>query len=101
MLNLQSGIKFQKVELVVCMRIEVLNCSSRDITHKTAQSYCCLLHCLESSLLCNRNRGLLNNLLMSSLDGTISAEERNVVSILVSQQLNFQMSSISSKLHNE
>ena len=38
---------------------------------------------------------------MTTLDGTITAEKGNVVSVLISQQLDLQMASVTSQLHDE
>jgi hypothetical protein len=101
MFDLQSGVQLQEVELVLSVRVQVLNGTSRHVTHKTSQTHSGLFHLVEGQWLGNGDGRLLDNLLMSTLNRTISAKQGNVVSVLIGEQLHLQMSSVACKLHDE
>ena len=63
--------------------------SCADISNKFRQPDGSALHLLESIGVGDRHRGFLDNLLVPPLHGTITAEERNGVAVLVGEQLNF------------
>lgn len=49
----------------------------------------------------NNSRGFFDNFLMSSLNGTISAEKRDSIAVIISKQLHFQMPRTFCQFHNE
>jgi len=52
-------------------------------------------------LFCDSYGGFFNDLLVTTLDGTIATEERDRVSILIGQQLNLEMARLAGKFHNK
>ena len=101
MLDLQTRIQFEEVEFVVGVRVEVLDGTSRNVSDQPTEAHSSALHGLESGLFSNSHGGLLDNLLVTTLDGAITTEEGNVVAVLISQQLHLEMASVTSQLHNE
>jgi hypothetical protein len=101
MLDLETGVELQEVELVVGVRVEVLDGTGGDITDELTETDSGRLHGLERVGLRNGDGSLLNNLLVTSLNGAISAEEGDVVAVLISEQLDFEMSGVAGKLHDE
>ena len=83
------------------MGVQVFDGTSRDIADQLPQAHRGALHCLEGVGLCNGDRGLFNDLLVSSLNRTVSAKDRDVVSVLIGEQLHLQVSGVTGKLHNE
>ena len=100
-LDLQTRVELQEVELVVGVRVEVLDGTGRDVTNELTERDSCLLHLGESRLSCNGDGSLFDNLLMSALDGAVTTEERDVVAVLIGKKLDFQVASIACKLHDE
>ncbi|ROV86895.1 hypothetical protein VMCG_10866 [Cytospora schulzeri] len=101
MLDLETRVQLQEVELVFVVRVKVLHGTSGDVTDELAQSDCCLLHGPESVGLGDGDRRLLDDFLVTSLDRAISAEERNVVAVLICEQLDLQVTRTAGKLHDE
>jgi hypothetical protein len=101
MLDLKTGVQFEEVELVIGVRVQVLDGTSRDVSDQATKADSSALHSLEGRLLGDSDRSLLNNLLMTTLNGTITTEQGDVVTVLISQQLNLQMAGVSSQLHDE
>ncbi|KAH3668228.1 hypothetical protein OGAPHI_001982 [Ogataea philodendri] len=99
--HLQSWVQFQKVEFVVCVGVKVLDSTSRNVSNQLTKSHSSRLHLSESFWLCDGDRSFFNNLLVSSLNRTISSEQRNVITVLIGQELHFQVSSGTSQLHDE
>lgn len=60
-----------------------------------------LLHELEHSRYGNGGRRLLDDLLMPALDGAVTAEQRHSVPILVSKNLDLQVSGVLGQLHEK
>ena len=60
-----------------------------------------LFHPLKDIGLGNSSRGLLNDLLVSALNGAVTAKHRDGTAIFISQQLDFQMTSCWCQLHDE
>lgn len=60
-----------------------------------------LLHELEDSRYGNGGRRLLNDLLMPPLDGAVTPKQGHGVPILVSKDLDLQMSGVLGQLHEE
>ena len=104
MLDLETGVELEEVEDILRMAVEIwtirgsgqrrglediegltLDSSGADISDKLGQTNGSTLHFLESILLCNGHGGFFNDLLVTTLDGTIATEERDRVSILISQ----------------
>jgi hypothetical protein len=101
MLDLETGVELQEVELVVGVGVEVLDGTGGDVTNELTETNSGILHSLERIGLRNGNGSFLNNLLVASLNGTITTEEGDVVSVLISKKLDLKMSSVASKLHDE
>jgi hypothetical protein len=62
---------------------------------------CGFLHLFEDILVCYNDWGLFNDLLMTPLDGTVSTEDRDGSSFFVGKKLNFQVTCIGGKFHDE
>lgn len=60
-----------------------------------------LLHVLKGGGRCYGGRGLLNDLLVSPLDGAVSAKQGDGVAVLVGQELDLQVTSVFGQLHHE
>ena len=101
MLDLQTGVQLEEVELVIGVGVEVLDGTSRDVTDETTKTDSSVLHGLEGSGLGDGDGGLFDNLLMSALNRAISAEERDVVAILIGKKLNLQMTGAVGELHDK
>jgi hypothetical protein len=101
MFDLKTRVQLEEVELVVVVRVQVLDGTCRHVTDQATQRHSSLLHLLESLCAGNGDGSLLDNLLMSTLDRTVTTEQRDVVAVLISEQLDFQMSGVAGKLHDE
>jgi hypothetical protein len=62
-----------------------LDSPSADISNKFGQTNGSTLHLLKSPLLCDGYGGFFDDLLVTTLDGTTAAQERDRVSIPISQ----------------
>lgn len=60
-----------------------------------------LLHLFKSGWGSNSGRGLLYDLLVPPLNGTVSSKQRNGISVFISKDLNLEVSCMLSKLHDE
>ena len=83
------------------MAIEIFYSTSTNISDKFSKSNSSAFHFSECFWLCDGYRGLFNNLLMSTLDGTITSKKGNSIYILVSKKLYLKVTSLASELHNE
>ncbi|CAI6094402.1 unnamed protein product [Clonostachys chloroleuca] len=101
MLNLETRVELEEIELVVGVRVQVLDSTGGNVTDQFTQTDGRILHGLECVGLGNCDGCFFDNLLVTSLNGTVSAKERDVVSVLISQKLHLQMSGIASQLHDE
>ncbi|RUP43013.1 hypothetical protein BC936DRAFT_137776 [Jimgerdemannia flammicorona] len=101
MLNLETGVELKEVEVVLRVRIEVLDRAGGDVAHELGEPDRRLLHRLESILLGNRDGRLLNDLLVATLDGAVAPEERNGVAVLIGKELNLEMACVAGELHDE
>lgn len=101
MLDLQTGVQLKEVELVIGVRVEVLDGTGRDVTDETTKTDSSILHGLKGSGLGDGYGGLFDNLLVSALNRAISAEERDVVAILIGKKLDLQMPGAVGELHDE
>ena len=101
MLDLKTWVEFEEVKLVVFVRIEVLDRTGGDIAYQPSKCDSGICHLLEGLLARNSDRGLLNDLLMSSLDRAITSKDGDIVAILVGEKLDFQMPCAAGKLHDE
>src|SRR5699024_263084 len=100
-LDLETKVQLQEVELVLSMRVQVFDGTSTDVADQLPHAHRSALHCLVGVVLCNGERGLFNDLLESSLNRTVSAEVRELVSVLIGEQLHLQVSGVTGKLHDE
>ena len=78
-----------------------LDGSGADVADELRETNGSALHFLERLILRDRDRSLLDDLLVATLDRAITAKERNSVSVLISKQLDLQVAGLASKLHNE
>lgn len=99
MLHLKSRVHLHKEELVGLGVQDKFNSTRIEVSH----SFCSLDSCLSnlsSNLLSNLTRGFLDNLLMESLDWAVSFIEIDVVSVFVSNDLDFYVSGLCNILLN-
>ena len=101
MLDLETRVELEEVELVVVVRVEVLDGPGGDVADELAEADGGLLHGLEGVRLGNGHGRLLDDLLVPSLDGAVAAEDGDGVAVLVGQQLDLEMSGVARELHNE
>lgn len=59
------------------------------------------LHLFESALSSNGGRSLFDDLLVPPLNGAVSSEKRNGISVFVSENLNLEVPRMLSQLHDE
>lgn len=72
---------------------------TKAILFNKSQSH--LFHFFENGRLSDDSRSFLDDLLMSPLYRTVPSEQRDSVSVLIGQQLHFQMTSALGQLHHE
>ena len=101
MLDLKTGVKLEEVELVVGVGVEVLDGTSRDVTDELTETNSGILHSLERVGLRDGDGSLFDNLLVTSLNGTITTEQGDVVSVLISKKLDLKMAGVAGKLHDK
>ena len=100
-LDLETGVQLQEVELVVGVRVEVLDGTRGDVTDQATQADGGLLHRLEGGRFRDGHGRLLDDLLVTSLHGAVATKQGDVVPVLIRQQLHFQMTGIAGELHDE
>ena len=100
-LHLETRIQFQKVKLLVCFVVQVFHCSCVRILNRFGQSHSGLFHLLPDCWLGCHRRSFLDNLLMSSLHGTVATIESNGISVLIGNELDFQVTSILRQFHDK
>ena len=101
MLNLQPRIEFKEIEFVVGVGVKILDGTSGNVADKFPQSDRRLFHFSKCFGPSNCDRGFFDDFLMSSLHGTVPAEERNICTVLIGEELDFQMTSIARHLHDK
>ena len=74
---------------------------SANISDELRQTDCRTLHLLERLKVRDRDWRLLDDFLVTPLYRTITAEERDGIAVLVGQQLHLQVTSLTSKIHDE
>ncbi|CAN7994539.1 unnamed protein product, partial [Ixodes pacificus] len=90
---LQPGIELEEVEIAIFV-VEILHGAGTDVAHHLGKPH----GSLEER---SANGGLLYDLLVAPLDGAVPAEEGDGRSVLVGQQLHFQVASTGGQLHDE
>jgi len=78
-----------------------LDGSCTDVSDELSESNSSLLHLLEPLGLSDGDGSLLDDLLVSPLNRTVSTEKRDGVSVLIRDELDLEMSSRSSESHDE
>ena len=78
-----------------------LDGSGADVADELRETNGSALHFLERLVIRDCDRGLFDDILVATLDRAITAEERNGVSVLVSKELNLQVTRLTSELHDE
>jgi hypothetical protein len=91
-LDLKTRIQFEEIECILCRRMEELYCSCRDVAYESRKSDCGLFHLFKSLGTCNGHGRFFDNLLVPSLDRTVSSKERDGIAVLISEDLDFEMS---------
>mmetsp|Transcript_17316 Transcript_17316/g.42293 ORF Transcript_17316/g.42293 Transcript_17316/m.42293 type:complete len:351 (+) Transcript_17316:3880-4932(+) len=100
-LDLKTRIQLQKEEIISVSVVQILDCSSSNVTNVLGQTLCSFFHLLESLGLGNDRRTFLENLLETTLSRTITTIQSNGISVLITNNLNFQVTCVLTKLHNE
>ncbi|GFZ47133.1 hypothetical protein JCM24511_04876 [Saitozyma sp. JCM 24511] len=101
MLDLESGVELEEVERVLLMRIEVLDGTGRDVADELGEADSGLFHLLKLVARGDGDGGLLDDLLVTTLDRAVTAEEGDGVAVLVGDELDLEMASGSGELHDE
>ena len=91
MLNLESSVHFQEVEVFVFIHQEFA-CSSAIITTSFSKSDCLFSHLFPSDFIHCRTRCLFNYFLVSSLNRAFSFWHIHIVTMFVTKDLIFNMS---------
>lgn len=78
-----------------------LDGSRTNVSDELGQSDGSLLHLLKLLGRSDADGSLLNDLLVSSLDGTVSTKEGDGIAVLIGEKLNLEMSSRAGKSHDE
>jgi hypothetical protein len=73
------------------MRVEVLDRSGRNVTDEFGEPYCGLFHLFKLFRSRDGDGRLFDDLLVSSLDGTVSTKKRDRIPILIGNELDLQM----------
>lgn len=100
MLYLKSSVHFKEIEILVLVH-EELDGTCGCVTTGSSQLNCLFTHLVSSSLVHNWAWSFLNNLLVSSLDWAFSFWQVNIVIMLISQDLEFNVSRLFDVLLNE
>mmetsp|Transcript_105102 Transcript_105102/g.206152 ORF Transcript_105102/g.206152 Transcript_105102/m.206152 type:complete len:332 (+) Transcript_105102:138-1133(+) len=100
-LDLETGVQLQEEEGISVSVVQVFDCTRTNITDVLGQSLGGFLHEFESVRLGNGWRTFLKNLLETTLGGAVTSIQGDGVTMLVSNNLNFQVASILAKLHDE
>uniref|UniRef100_A0A0A9DW43 ACC1 n=1 Tax=Arundo donax TaxID=35708 RepID=A0A0A9DW43_ARUDO len=101
MFYLQSWIKLQEIVFARFHAVQIFYSSSTDISHALSKPSCCLLKLFNCLRRGNCDWPLLNNLLVPSLDTTISTVQCCHIAMFVTEQLNLQMSALRCHFHNK
>ena len=100
MLNLQSGVHFQKIEILFTIDHELYG-SGGYIVHCLCQSHC-LTGNIASRLVVQKWRWrLLDHFLMATLQRTLPLTQMNCISVLIGDNLNLDVSGILDELLNK
>ena len=86
MLDLKSGVHFHEIEIFGVTIVQEFDCSCVDVTNGSSSSASLGTHVM-SLFRCDGAWSFFDNLLMSSLDRAISLEQIDVVSMLVTEDL--------------
>mmetsp|Transcript_30997 Transcript_30997/g.46219 ORF Transcript_30997/g.46219 Transcript_30997/m.46219 type:complete len:318 (-) Transcript_30997:902-1855(-) len=100
-LYLQTGVQFKEEVFIGISVVKVLNSSCTNITDRLGKALCCPLHLTESILRDDSWGSLLENLLETTLGRTVTTVECNSVSMLITDNLNLNVTGILTKLHKE
>ena len=101
MLDLKTRVQLEEEEFVRGGIVEVLDGSGSVVSNGLSQTLGGRLHLLEGVRLGNGGRTFLEDLLETTLGGAITSVQSNGVSVLVTDDLNFQVTSILTELHDE
>jgi len=82
-LDLKTGVEFEEEESILGRLVKELDCSCRDVADESSKTDCCLLHALECFGSGDGYGGFFDDLLVTTLDRTVSAEERHCIAILI------------------
>ena len=100
-LDLQTRVQFKEEVLVRCCVVQVFNRTSTNVTNILRQTLRRLFHFSENFRLGNRRRTFLKDLLESTLRGAITTVQGNGITVLVTDNLHFQVTRLRTKLHHE
>ena len=90
MLNLNTGVHLHEIEVPVFIN-QKLNGSNAFVIHSFCRSYRSVAHFITKFLSHKRRRSFLHQFLMTSLNGTIAFTQVTNTPILISNNLNFDM----------
>src|SRR3954451_9956008 len=91
MLNLETSIHLEKIKLASHVRIEELNCAGAHVVHAPGNLDRRLAHPLSQIIIVEWRRTFLNHLLVTPLNRAFALAEMDVVTKLVSEDLDFDV----------
>lgn len=100
-LDLETRVELEEVELVVGGGVEELGRSCGDVADELGEADGGLLHLLERLGLGDGDGSLLDDLLVATLDGAVATEKGDGVAVLIREDLDLKMASGAGELHDE
>mmetsp|Transcript_25204 Transcript_25204/g.62451 ORF Transcript_25204/g.62451 Transcript_25204/m.62451 type:complete len:289 (-) Transcript_25204:786-1652(-) len=100
-LDLQTGIHFKEVVLVLSRVVEELHCARVGVAHRLSEPAGGVLHLLDDMSRCDDGRPLLDDLLVAPLDAAVPAAQRHHRAVEVCKDLHFQVPALGDELHDE
>ena len=101
MLDLQTGVELEEVVIVFVGIVQELDCTSTAVTNRLSESLGCLFHLTECFGRDDGWRGFLEDLLETALGGAITSREGHGVTMLVTNDLDFNVAVVLAELHEE
>src|SRR5256885_2136772 len=92
MLDLQTRIHLEEIEIARRGREQKLNCAGANIVHSLRDLDCGFAHAGTQPGVINWRGALFNNFLMAALDGTLAFTKMNIIAVLVGKDLDFYVS---------
>ena len=101
MLDLKTGVQFKEEKIIGVSVVQVLDGTGSDVTNRRGQTLGSTLHFFECFGLDDGRRTFLENLLESTLGGTVTTVQGNSISVFISNNLDFNVTGVFTKLHDK